>query len=322
MAEDPWAEFKMDKPAAVPAKDDPWAEFKMDGPTQAAQERPSALMDVAKSIPSGIAKGVTYLAGLPGDVSRAMESGIDWAGTKLGAKPLSDEAKQQLHAMQWLRAPASSDLQKAAESVTGKFYEPKTVAGQYANTIGEFAPAALSGPGGILRRLALQVGAPAVASETAGQATKGTKAEPYARMIAGMAAAPLAARAVTPFPTSAGRQALVHTLENEGVTDLTAGQRTGNKMLQYGESVLGDYPLAGQQATRAQENASRQFTQAALRRVGVQGEPTRANLDAQIQHIQNEYQRLSQNNTLRFDPQFARDITQVVNRYGRKFAGD
>ncbi|MFC3640237.1 hypothetical protein ACFONL_23170 [Camelimonas fluminis] len=74
----------------------------------------------------------------------------------------------------------------AVESVTGPLYQPQTVPGQYANTIAEFAPAALLG-GGSAGARAAQVLVPAVASETAGQATKGTALEPWARAGAAIA---------------------------------------------------------------------------------------------------------------------------------------
>ncbi len=124
-----------------------------------ASAPPSMAADIAKSGGIGLAKGVIGLAGLPGDVS-------SWMGGNF--------------------LPTSAGIQKKIEGVTGQFYEPKTTAGQYAQTIGEFAPAALGGPETLGARL-LRVLGPAVASETAGQATKGTALEPAARVVGALA---------------------------------------------------------------------------------------------------------------------------------------
>jgi hypothetical protein len=73
------------------------------------------------------------------------------------------------------------------ESYTGPFYQPKTIVGDYAQTAGEFVPSALLMPEGSLATNALRYGLlPALSSETAGQLTKGTAAEPWARTIGGI----------------------------------------------------------------------------------------------------------------------------------------
>ena len=70
-----------------------------------------------------------------------------------------------------------------SNSFTGPFYQPKTIVGDYAQTTGEFLPGALLMPGGGLARSALRYGVlPALTSETAGQLTKGTAAESWARL--------------------------------------------------------------------------------------------------------------------------------------------
>ena len=73
------------------------------------------------------------------------------------------------------------------ESYTGPFYQPKTIVGDYAQTVGEFVPGALLMPEGSLATNALRYGLlPALSSETAGQLTKGTAAEPWARAAGGI----------------------------------------------------------------------------------------------------------------------------------------
>jgi hypothetical protein len=72
------------------------------------------------------------------------------------------------------------------KNVPGSDYVPQSVPGQYMQTLGQFLPAALTGPEGIGAKLA-SVAIPAVASETAGQLTKGTGLEGSARVAAALA---------------------------------------------------------------------------------------------------------------------------------------
>jgi hypothetical protein len=158
-----------------------------------------SIADVAKSAGVGVGQGVIGLAGLPGDARELATRGLQKAADSLapGAAPVAAEAFSRLvpaltPLMPWLpallQAPTSSQLQQAAESVTGPFYQPKSTAGEYARTIGELAPAAFA-PGGFLGNLLRFAIFPGLASETAGQLTKGTAVEPWIRALAGLAAA-------------------------------------------------------------------------------------------------------------------------------------
>jgi len=82
---------------------------------------------------------------------------------------------------------------------TGGFteYEPRTTAGEYARTGGEFVGGAMAMPYGGPLQAARAAILPALASETAGQMTKGTEMEGPARLAAALG---------TPFATSALRQ--------------------------------------------------------------------------------------------------------------------
>lgn len=268
--------------------------------------------DVAKSAGIGAVKGGVGLAGLPGDIRELAASGAS-AITGVPAEKFSGAIKY----IPMLGGPTSDQIRSGIEGVTGKFYEPKTTAGEYAQTAGEFLPAAI-GPGGLVAR-AGRVLVPAAATETAGQLTD---QNPYARAAAGFAspvAMTGARRLITPMQApNAGRQAMINTLEQEGVQP-TAGQRSGSKALGYIESTLGDYPMAGGQATAATNAAGEQFTRAALRRIGHQGNDiTPAAVDRAVTEVQNEFQRLSSTNVLHFDPQMGQDIGQTLNRYARK----
>lgn len=154
------------------------------GAPQPQGEQPSALMDSAKSFGTGIAQGAIGMAGAFGDTadlaSRALKGGAEY----LGAPEWLSNAAGSVGKMTMgplANAPTSEQLQGSVEGVTGEFYKPQTTAGEYANTVGQFVPGAVMGPGGAVRKTAMAV-VPGIASEAAGQATEGTAAEPYARI--------------------------------------------------------------------------------------------------------------------------------------------
>lgn len=169
------------QPRLVPVDHDPFA----DGPV-------STVVDAAKSFGTGLAKGAIGVAGLPGVVAdygaRGLDAATQYVGEKFGADIPARKSEEPFL--------GPEQIQRAIEGATGEFYKPKTTVGQYAQTVGEFAPAALL-PGSAVAR-AGQVLAPALTSETAGQLTKGTALEGPARFAgalvggigAGMAARP------------------------------------------------------------------------------------------------------------------------------------
>ncbi len=152
-------------------------------------------IDGAKSFGVGLGRGVIQLAGLPGDAREMLAHGAQgavdyfapgWAPN--AGETLSKTLASTFHS---LSGPTSSQLQTAAESLTGPFYQPKTIFGDYAQTAGEFLPGALLMPEGALATKALRYGLlPALSSETAGQLTKGTPAEPWARVVGAILSAP------------------------------------------------------------------------------------------------------------------------------------
>ncbi len=196
----PWEKYAA--PATTPTG--PWAKYGgksvNDGNPigdlirgKSTAEPPSVAEDVAKSGAAGLPRGVADLVGLPGTIGDALHGAGEWAlrkgyeaatgdtpepGTFFGGpKPEYEQAM-----------PLSGDKLKAGLSaVTGGAtdYQPKTVPGEYMRTAAEFAPNAI-GPGGLMRKAA-QILIPAIASETAGQATKGTAIEAPARILAALA---------------------------------------------------------------------------------------------------------------------------------------
>lgn len=279
--------------------------------------------DVIKSAGSGIASGLTKLAGLVPDLSSMAHN----AANKYLFDPLlnatvgppsktltPDQMPPDIN-----KLAGSDSIQKGVESLTGEFYKPQTTPGKYAHSIGEAIPGSVAAPGSIPMRFASAVGAGA-AGEAAGQATEGTAFEPYARVAGALAGgmAPTAfGRGVTPLPSAPQRERLVQVLNDEGVTSLTAGQRTGNKPLQYLESATSAAPGAGGGATRVQEEGQRQFTEAAMRRAGAGPDATPEVLAQNNQRLGNQFEALSARNNLTPDNQFVNDVVDAARNYRR-----
>ncbi|CAJ0876559.1 hypothetical protein AMST5_02797 [freshwater sediment metagenome] len=100
------------------------------------------------------------------------------------------------------KLPTSEDVINAASDagVPGLHYQPQTTAGEYARTVGEFIPGATLGPGGVAKSVLKFGVAPAIASETAGQAAHAVapELEPYARFGGAVAGGGLSALAARP----------------------------------------------------------------------------------------------------------------------------
>lgn len=305
--------------------------FEIDAPDQGAAvsafqtmqgNKPAVGADVAKSAGVGVGKGLIGLAGLIGDASNLGAKGLEiadkYVSDKMGVepyKPPMDRSQSALNAV-----PTSSSIQGAVENnVTGKFYEPQTTAGKYAQTAGEFLPGAIAGPGGAVSKVAAALFG-GLASEGAGQLTQGTAYEPYARVAAAMAGGIVPStlsRAITPLPASAARQRLVGVLNDEGVTSLTAGQRTGNDTLKYAESFLGDAPGAGRSASQVMQRGQEQFTEAAMRRAGAGPNAAPEVLAANNQRLGQQFRDLSARNDLVPDNAFVTDVVDAARNYRR-----
>lgn len=267
---------------------------------------PNTAMDVLKSGASGIARGAAQLAGLPGTISDAIDRGYDWMTG-------SDSSAKRAEIMGFEGNPLSGQkVQSAMSRATGGAteYQPKTTAGEYAATAGEFLPGAAAFGGASAGNLAKFGLLPAAASETAGQATKGTAAEPYARTVAALAAPALpsmARRAITPNPITPERARLVSTMEREGIP-LTAGQKTGVESLKYKEAVRG-----GQAAANIAEKQGEAFTKAILKRAGVNASrATPEVMDDAFKTIGNKFDDLASRHNITPDRKLVTDIRDTV----------
>jgi hypothetical protein len=146
--------------------------------------------DVGLSAAQGVQSGIQTLIGTAGDVQNMAGGAASGLAGLVGASPETQEmvggwAKRLAIPGVFAQAPRTEQVTTAVEGVTGPAYQPQTTAGEYAKTIGEFAPAAMTGPGGAVRKAAMTA-VPGIMAETATQLTTGTEAEPYARAAAAM----------------------------------------------------------------------------------------------------------------------------------------
>lgn len=199
------------------------------------------LGDIGRSFSTGVRSGLESLAGIPGDVGQLQGNLLSKGAEFLGASPESIETvKKYGGGLPGLFAPTGQDVHEATVPVVGESYQPKTTAGEYARTVGEFAPGVV-GPGGPaqwLGRAATDVVLPAIMSETAGQMTEGTSLEPWARMAGGLVSGGTAQMFKQGERTRAAQEML-----DEGIP-LSAGQQTNSRALKYAESEIGGTPYA------------------------------------------------------------------------------
>lgn len=285
--------------------------------------------DIGKGAAGGLGRGVAGAVGLPGTIGDVTRAGLRYAGVPDSGLDVAAGVLRHTPLLRAFTGPNAGQVQQALETYTGKLYEPKTIPGQYASTIGEFAPAALIPGGGGLAARALNTVVPAIASETAGQLTKGEPAEPYARAAGGLLGGFAGAKAITPtIPPGAAHAAAVAELTNAGVP-LTAGVRTGSRPLQWMESAAADMPFSAPAAQRLADRTAAGYGQAITNRIFDRGELTRRgipeeaslpNIDvaaAGQQSLRDAYDRITQNNVMRADPQLMRDQQATLTAYER-----
>jgi hypothetical protein len=207
--------------------------------------------DMAKSGGVGVAKGGIQLAGIPGDARALASMATDKIGSAVGASPQTIGGIKDVAYRAALQTPffapfalgkTSDQLQQGVENVTGEFYKPKTTSGEYAQTVGEFLPAAGLGPGSVARRIGMQAVVPALGSELAGQQTKGTAYEPYAR-VAGALAAPVAASKAGPVLADVLGGIGTHTGGGSIKTAFSSGMKGGESGQAFRDNMRGNVPI-------------------------------------------------------------------------------
>ncbi len=122
--------------------------------------KPNAFLDFGQSLISGIGKGVSGIMSFPEEAPNLLLKGGNFLGKKVG---LLDEGSQAPQ----INFPIIPSFQQAEEMrmiTPGMRYEPKTRAGEYGSTIGEYMA-----PGGLFGK------APLVIGGIAGATSEGSK---------------------------------------------------------------------------------------------------------------------------------------------------
>lgn len=282
--------------------------------------------DIVKSVVSGAARGVADLVGLPGSLDDALRAGLGYLGRKgfeavTGREPQFSSGGIESF---FSKGPEGANRQSALSGnamrrylayATGgaSDYKPQTTAGKYVSTVGEFLPGAAAFGGLNPANIARFGVVPGLASEAAGQATEGTKYEPWARTGAALLAPMAANRLITPFKGSGAERAkLVKVMEKEGVP-LSAGQKLGNTKLLYKESQL-----APNAAADFAENQGNAFTRAVLKRIGVDADAATPQVLGQAaDDIGRKFETLTGAYKIPRDPQLFKDLQNARLRYMR-----
>jgi hypothetical protein len=162
--------------------------------------------DMARSAATGLREGVEGIGGMMGDAADLQGAVAAWVSGKLGASPETQDT-----ARKWgsrlsvggmfpdtgqIREAVTDPMVKATGTEDVLAHAPQTVFGDYTRTGAQFLPNLLA-PGSIPQRLATTF-VPAIASETAGQVTKGTDLEPWARMGAAILSGGVSSLATAP----------------------------------------------------------------------------------------------------------------------------
>jgi len=130
------------------------------------EENSDVPTDIAKSLPTGVVESLTGILGMPGTVQQMM----------------GGEAGQMLPGFGFV-GPTGAQINQAIRNQIGyDYYQPQTVPGEYARTLGENLIGGLA-PGSALTRAA-SVAVPAFASEGAAQIAEGMGASPTAQTMA------------------------------------------------------------------------------------------------------------------------------------------
>lgn len=253
-----------------PASSDPWSAFPVAGITQNSGPQSGitptthAGADIVRGTGRGLVEGAGSILGMPADLWHMLDRGYQWAITK-GAEKMGYLTPEQGAA---LRAPIgdsetspisseriNNHLLGLAKSAGADTSAPTTTAGQAAETVASFLPGAAAFgassakevPAALMKYGVL----PAATSEAAGQATKGTDAEPYARMAAAVLPAAIGAGA-----SAVGRLANPTAKALEGVTtqQMTEAQRILDNSRAAGAPVTSAEAI--QQATGSATRAS------------------------------------------------------------------
>jgi hypothetical protein len=251
--------------------------------------------------------GYEGLVGLGGDVYNLEVSAAEKLAALFGASPERLAEIRATRGKNWL--PTSQDVSRSTSQVIGEPYQPQTEPGRWAHTGGAF----LTNPS---KNILRSVIAPTIGTEVGGKIGAAFGNETMGRLLGGFGGA------VTPGVTSrmvAGpkvppvRAGQIKTLAEEGV-DLTAGQATGRKALQYTEAG----PFEGKAAALADTQAAK-FSRAALKRAGIDADAaTPEVMQRAYEGLGNEYDDLiARSGGAVLDSPLETELLQTVDDFHR-----
>lgn len=213
------------------------------------KESPSVIGDIIHAIPGGLAKGVSAVAGLPGDIDQLQNQAMHGIFNAIGAGgKANDEALNSANKLGLF--PTSGDINETVSKPFGGFYEPQTTAGKYAETAASFAPALAGGEAGLGSKLVGRVLAPAAGSQLAGSAVS-AEDHPIIRGAAEVGGALLGgglasgARAIggalleNPAPEQVANKYLANILKKQNINPATITQNAIPGRGQLGAEALG-----------------------------------------------------------------------------------
>ena len=179
-----FSDFAEPVEAAAPSKD--FASF-----AEPVEAKPTDYTGVAKQAGVGLAKGAIGLGGIIGDIQQIAKKAASYL-PDIPSDPESEKYARKYGRMgdvmsvsQPPEFPTSQDIQGQVEKVTGEFRKPQNQTEADAETVGEFLPAALAGPGSLARKVVTQEAIPAAATIAAGRYSD---QNPYVKALAGFLA--------------------------------------------------------------------------------------------------------------------------------------
>lgn len=202
-------------------------------PSSMPAEPPGEIEDAVKGAAIGLPKGFIEGVGLPGSFREGAGKAVQGltapfigdTGSKIAGKATEGLASA---AMPGAVIPSADKIKKTVEAATGKFYEPKTDVGRYAQTGAEAVgnPLSYVGPGGIVGKIAIAL-AGALGGEAASDLVKDEDWRPYAK-VAGSLVSSMGASGAVGLVRALTNMARPYRTTSEFGIPTTLGKQTGD----------------------------------------------------------------------------------------------
>lgn len=283
-------------------------------PQEVEKRRPTGAADYAVQGLSGANEGLAGTLGLPVDLANQFIVGPAMAGINAVAGTDFKPSDKPFLGSESIKGMMGGAI--APESDRPELQMTRRVGQEFgaaAPVVGGLAAKAAKP----VQMLAAEAGLTAASGAGAAAAQQADPDNPWLELAAqfgasaGAASATRAVRkAITPNTISPTRQTANKVMKREGV-DLTAGQATGNKRLQYTEAELGGYRV-----DEFTEKQAEQFTKAVLKRAGISANrATTEVLDEAFTRMGDEFDDLATRTTMPLDRQLGTDLRTTLDDY-------